>query len=113
MVEIKAYKCGCHKVFVGKKACELHERVCKSWKHPKHKTCKTCKFGYQSYDSNGMEHEPQYLQTWKEWRCSNPLFNYDIHFTPAHENASDLNINCPVWESKKKTTPLTPSLNSD
>lgn len=101
MIEFKAYKCGCGKVYVSKKACVLHEQVCKSWKHPKHRTCKTCIFGSQISDSNGMEHEPQYLHTWRQWECSNPEFNYDIHFTPADPKVEDLNINCPVWQSKK------------
>lgn len=99
MEEIKAYKCGCGKVYVGKKACRLHEQVCTSWKHPKHRTCKTCRFGRQVQDSNGMEHEPQNLQTWRQWECSNPDFIYEAHFRPAHENASDLCINCPVWKA--------------
>ena len=102
MDEIKAYRCGCGKIFVGKKNCRLHEERCKSWKHPKNKTCKTCKFGKQVWDSNGMEHEPQFLHTWRQWECSNPKFDYDIHFTPAHEKAEDLNINCPLWQPMKK-----------
>ncbi len=52
-------------------------------------------------DGNGMEHEPQYLQTWRYFDCQNPKFDESIHFTAAHKNAPDLNINCPVWESKK------------
>lgn len=45
-----------------------------------------------------MEHEPSNLDTWIEINCKNPNFNYDKHFTPAHEKAGDLCINCPVWE---------------
>lgn len=100
MEQIKAYKCGCGKVYIGKRACRLHEEKCTSWKHPKHRTCKSCKFGKQVSDSNGMEHEPQFLQTWRQWQCKNPLFK-DYMFHEAHKNAPDLNINCPVWESNK------------
>jgi hypothetical protein len=49
-----------------------------------------------------MEHEPQLLDEWVEWDCKNPNFVYDKHFTPAHEKAEDLCINCPVWENKKQ-----------
>ncbi len=49
-----------------------------------------------------MEHEPGYLETWKEIICDNPNFVYDKHFKPAHANADDLCINCPVWESAKE-----------
>jgi hypothetical protein len=104
MKEIVAYKCGCGKVYVGKKACRLHEEVCTSWKHPKHRTCKTCIFGKQIADSNGMEHEPQFLHTWKQWKCSNPNFIYDVHFKSAHANAADLCINCHVWQNKKQVS---------
>lgn len=47
-----------------------------------------------------MEGEPQFLESWFEWQCDNPEFDYDKHFTAAHENAEDLCINCPVWQHK-------------
>jgi len=46
-----------------------------------------------------MEDEPAYLHTWRQVECKNPLFK-DYMFHPAHKNAPDLNINCPVWEQK-------------
>ena len=101
MIEIKAYKCDCGKNFFTKKAAQKHEISCKCWTNPKWRTCKTCKFGVQEWDSNGMEHEPHHLHKWKQWNCKNPEFNYDIHFTAAHENASDLCVNCIKWASKK------------
>lgn len=102
MIEIKAYKLDCGKKFYTKKAAIKHERDCKCWTNPKWRTCKTCKFGKQEWDSNGMEHEPQFLHTWKQWNCSNPEFNYDLHFNQAHENAADLCINCIKWHPKKQ-----------
>lgn len=102
MIETKAYKCECGKKYHTKRAAYLHEKVCKCWTNPIHRTCKTCKFGKQEYDSNGMEDEPNLLHSWKQWVCSNPKFNYDIHFKPAHPYAPDLNINCRVWEQKIK-----------
>lgn len=100
MIEIKAYKCECGKKFYTKKAAINHEKVCKCWTNPKHRTCKTCKYGHLQYDSNGMEHEPQNLHTWHEWVCKNPEYKSELHHTPAHEKVPDLNINCPVWVSK-------------
>jgi hypothetical protein len=47
-----------------------------------------------------MEDEPQFLHTWKQWKCNNPDFIFDIHFHPAHENAPDLCINCLKWVPK-------------
>lgn len=98
MEKTVAYKCDCGKKYHTKKSAATHEKNCRCWTNPKYKTCKTCVFGRQIKDSNGMEHEPQYLQTWKQWGCSNPEFVYDLHFTPAHEKADDLCINCPVWK---------------
>lgn len=103
MIEVKAYKADCGRRFAAKKSCLLHEKVCSCWTNPKHKTCKTCKFGKNVYDNNGMQDEPQLLHTWRQWQCSNPAFNYDLHFTPAHANAADLCINCPVYVNKTKT----------
>ena len=99
--KVYRYYAECGRAYWSKKACLAHEAICNCWTNPKLKTCKTCKFGEQITDSNGMEHEPQYLHTWKQWECRNPKFDYDIHFTPAHETVSDLCINCPVYESKK------------
>lgn len=92
------YQADCGRIFSKKTACEKHEIVCKCWTNPALKTCKTCKWGMVLHDSNGMEHEPQYLHTWKQWDCKNPNFDYEKHFTPAHEKAQDLNINCSIWE---------------
>lgn len=95
------YKCECGRKYSTKRLAENHEKCCTCWTNPKYRTCKTCKHGEQIRDSNGMEHEPQYLETWRVWECNNPEFNYDIHHHPAHANAPDLCINCIKWESKK------------
>lgn len=102
--KVTRYYSDCGRGFWTKKSCLNHEISCKCWTNPVYKTCKTCKFGKITNDSNGMEHEPQNLETWSYWECKNPLFNYDEHFTMAHEKAEDLCINCPVWESKKNKT---------
>lgn len=95
-----AYKAECGRKFHTKKACKKHELYCTCWTNPKYKTCKSCKFGKQVKDSNGMESDPQYLETWRQWQCSNPDFK-EYMFTSAHKNAPDICINCPVWVNKK------------
>jgi len=100
MIETKrvtSYYSPCRKGFWNKNAAEQHEKNCKCWTNPKFKTCKTCDWGVDQHDSNGMEHEPHNLQTWRNWECTNPQFNYDKHFKAAHEKAPTLCINCPVW----------------
>lgn len=99
-VKIVRYRADCGRLFSKKVACQSHEKACTCWENPKFRTCKTCKWGRLVNDSNGMEHEPQFLQKWREWDCQNPKFDYGLHFTPAHEKAPDLNINCPMWEPK-------------
>jgi hypothetical protein len=47
-----------------------------------------------------MKNMPTSLNKRNEWDCSNSAFNHELHFTPAHEKAKDLNINCPIWEKK-------------
>lgn len=100
-VRVTRYIADCGKGFWNKSAAINHDDVCRCWKNPKFRTCKACKHLKIENDSNGMEDEPQFLQTWKNLVCTNPEFIHDVHFTPAHENASDLCINCPVWEPKK------------
>lgn len=97
---VTRYIADCGKGYWSKASCTQHEKNCKCWSNPKFKTCKTCKFTKVVHDSNGMEHEPQYLQTWTQIECQNPKFDYDKHFTAAHEKAEDLCINCPVWEGR-------------
>ena len=97
---VTRYIADCGKGYWTKKSCLQHEQNCKCWTNPKFKTCKTCKFAKVTHDSNGMEHEPQHLQTWVQIECENPEFDYNRHFTEAHKKAKDLCINCPVWECK-------------
>jgi hypothetical protein len=82
---VKRFMAICGRGFWDKNKCLIHEQNCKCWTNPKYKTCKTCKHGRNSRDEG--------------WQCDNPRFVYDIHFTPAHKNAEDLCINCPVWEA--------------
>ena len=85
--KVKRFIADCGRGFWNKKACLKHEEVCKCWTNPKYKTCKTCFFAWVDGEDG--------------WQCDNKEFNYDLHFTPAHEKANDLCINCPVWKSNK------------
>lgn len=100
MVERKAWQCDCGKNYFTKQGAKNHEKVCVCWTNPKYKTCLTCKFYRVFTDSNGMEHEPYNLETWKQVKYTNPLFK-DYMFHAVHKNAPDINMNCPVWENKK------------
>jgi hypothetical protein len=92
--QVTIFIADCGKKYWSRSGCKAHEKVCKCWTNPKHKTCLTCAFsanysdceGEQSFHSGGVF-------------CNSPEFEYDKHFTPAHENASDLCINCPLWQS--------------
>lgn len=102
-IQITRYKCQCGKKFAKKYAAEHHEKVCKCWTNPKNRSCKTCKFGSFINDSNGMEHEPQFLQKWTSWHCSK-LSNEAIEqmSKPATFQIKDLRIHCAHHETKCK-----------
>lgn len=100
--EIKVFQTECGKKFYSKQAAKKHDESCTCWKNPNQKTCVTCKFGVLQNDSNGMEHEPRCLQTWKWWDCKNPEWNYDLHFQQApNDKTESLCINCPKHSSNK------------
>jgi hypothetical protein len=92
---VPRYVAECGRRFSNKKSCQTHEANCKCWTNPKYKTCKTCKFARFGWDSDDN-------RSWRTTDCENPSFDYDKHFTPAHEKAEDLCINCPIWQ------PITP-----
>jgi len=60
------YKCG-RNVLTSRKRMETHEARC--WRNPARRACASCKHLLEYDDSNGMEHEPQYLQTWHVREC--------------------------------------------
>lgn len=92
---VTRYYADCGRGFWTKKSCISHEGNCTCWANPKFKTCITCKHGERIYDSDDVHH-------WSFWQCNNIKFVYDKHFTPAHEKAEDLCINCPIWEISNK-----------
>ncbi len=98
---VTRYISDCGRGFWSKNTCLEHEKNCKCWTNPAFRTCKTCEFAHEFDDSNGMEHEPQFLHTWRQIECKNPAFDYETHFNQAHENAPYLCVNCTQWKYKK------------
>ena len=85
---IKAYscdfKCG-RTVLTSKKAMEGHEAKC--FHNPKRRACITCAH-FESYlDSNGMEDDPAFLQTWRHTECNAEI---DISEKLRHD--------CDLWQ---------------
>ena len=91
------YYADCGRGFWSKRACLHHENVCQCWKNPKFKTCLTCVKQRFVIDSNGMEHEPQLLQTWVSNMC-----DYADNGTPVHENYEHIIRDCTSYEQKIK-----------
>ena len=96
-VRVLRYYSDCGKGFWSKQKAILHDKNCKCWKNPKFKTCITCKHKNFIKDSNGMEHEPQYLQTWDSNECKNSEYG-----VPAHKDYEHIRKYCPFWEPKAK-----------
>lgn len=96
--KVTRYYSDCGKGFWSKQKALTHEEYCKCWKNPIFKTCLSCKHKNFVKDSNGMENEPQYLQTWTENKCKNSEFG-----VPVHEDYEDIRKYCPHHELKIKT----------
>lgn len=65
------YFCECGKSYLTKRACELHEQNCSSFKHPKNKSCKTCAFGcYET--GTPPDRETGDPGEYPFWNCENP-----------------------------------------
>lgn len=101
IVKVNRYRCECGRGFWNKNSCEEHEKNCKSWKNPKHKTCLSCKHHTKSFEA-GWDDEG-------DWQYGAGYVNEcavgaleEGKYTPAHEKAPDIAKNCLQWESKKK-----------
>lgn len=73
-----------------------HDENCKCWTNPKFKSCMSCKHKKIIKDSNGMENEPQFLQTWYMNNCE-----HSENGCPVHKNFEHIRKDCPNYESKK------------
>lgn len=87
------YYSDCGKGFWSKQKALTHDKNCTCWKNPKFQTCLTCKHKNFINDSNGMEHEPQYLQTWVSNECK-----YSEKGIHAHKDYEHIRKYCPFWE---------------
>ena len=52
-------------------------------------------------DSNGMEHEPQYLDTWHYNECSLNVDTDGPYWNQKRDDI-DININCQKWEAVER-----------
>lgn len=91
------YYSDCGRGFWKKQQALTHDQNCKCWNNPKFKSCISCKFKDFRVDSNGMEHEPQYNQTWEYNNCKHSGFGISVH-----ENFTHIRKNCPQWVNKAK-----------
>lgn len=94
--KVLRYYSDCGKGYWKKQNAISHDENCKCWKNPKFKGCLSCKHKHFIKDSNGMEHETQYLQTWDMNNCK-----HSESGKPAHVDYDHIRINCPFYEPKK------------
>ena len=93
--KITRYYSECGRGFWKKDRCKSHELNCKCWKNPKFKTCLSCALKNFVRDSNGMEHEPQFHQTWIENMCQ-----HSESGIPAHETCEHIRKHCQNYIQK-------------
>lgn len=77
--KVLRYYSDCGKGFWSKQKAIKHDEYCKCWKNPKFKTCLSCKHKDIIKDSNGMENEPQFLQTWYMNNCEHSESGVQVH----------------------------------
>lgn len=92
------YVSECGKTFGNPLPAINHESVCKCWTNLKFKTCKTCRFSKVFKESVGDDF---FSATTYYRECQNPKMKPEL-FTPAHEKAQDVCINCPKWRKDDK-----------
>jgi hypothetical protein len=92
--KVLRYYSDCGRGFWKKQQAITHDENCKCWKNPKFKCCLSCRFKNIIKDSNGMEHEPQFLQTWDMNYC-----NHSESGIAAHQNFEHIRKYCQFYES--------------
>jgi hypothetical protein len=99
--KVLRYYSDCGRGFWKKHKAITHDENCKCWKNPKFKTCISCKHKCMMLDSNGMEGEPQHLQTWEFNNCEHSESGTPVHkdylhirkYCQHHELLTSKNIN--------------------
>jgi len=94
--KVLRYYADCGRGFWRKQQAITHDENCKCWKNPKFKSCLSCKLQNIVKDSNGMENEPQFLQTWKTNNCK-----HSDSGIPVHNDYDHIRKNCPFYEPKQ------------
>lgn len=84
-IKVNAYITECGKKYWSNAGAKNHERNCKCWTNPKHKTCLTCNF----FSGNSFD-----------WFHCDKMPNMKTPPTPPHENAPNINANCSQWEGE-------------
>lgn len=90
------YYSDCGRGFWKKQQALQHDENCKCWKNPKFYSCLSCANKDFRVDSNGMDHEPQFLQTWNDNNCQ-----HSESGIPVHEDFEHIRKNCSFWKSIK------------
>ena len=93
--KVTRYYSECGKGFWKKQTAISHEQNCKCWKNPKFKTCISCKLKNIVKDSNGMEHEPQFLHTFDTNMCQ-----FADSGVPVHENFDHIRKYCQHYQMR-------------
>ena len=93
--KVTRYYADCGRGFWKKNQALTHDKNCKCWKNPKYKTCVSCKFKNMVADSNGMEHEPQFCQTWETNNCKHSDMG-----APVHKDFEHIRKYCPEYQNK-------------
>lgn len=93
--KVTRYYSDCGRGFWKKNQALTHDENCKCWKNPKFKTCISCKLKDIRSDSNGMESESQYLQTWEYNNCK-----HSGKGSPVHNDFEHIRKHCPSHELK-------------
>jgi len=89
------YYSDCGRGFWKKNQALTHDQNCKCWKNPKFKGCLSCKHKNIVKDSNGMEDEPQFLDTWDTNNCKYSGLGIAVH--PDFDHIRKM---CPKYEEK-------------
>jgi len=90
------YYSECGRGFWKKQQAIKHDSNCQCWKNPKFQCCISCKHKDIVKDSNGMENEPQFLDTWDTNNCK-----HSVYGVPVHKDYDHIRKYCPFYQPTK------------
>lgn len=94
--KVLRYYSDCGRGFWKKQQAITHDENCKCWVNQKFQCCLSCKHKNIVNDSNGMENEPQFLQTWDTNNCK-----HSDSGVPVHDKYDHIRKYCPFYEPNK------------